>query len=128
MQLEESEDVSPASEIVQNSQNKSWESSRIRACLSSFSIELIRGSQGKPSEIFCVKEPIFGAAGSRKAFRQLMKEDAIHQFPVTDNITFHNPPSAPHFGAFGGATGNLLISFEQVVGSLISPLRTLATL
>ncbi|GFT31406.1 integrase catalytic domain-containing protein [Trichonephila clavipes] len=57
--------------------------------------------RGKPSEIFCDQGTTFYGASRdlRKEFRQLMKEDAIHQFLVTDNITFHfNPPSAPHFG------------------------------
>ncbi|GFU26835.1 integrase catalytic domain-containing protein [Trichonephila clavipes] len=57
--------------------------------------------RGKPSEIFCDQGTNFYGASRdlRKEFRQLMKEDAVHQFLVTDNITFHfNPPSALHFG------------------------------
>ncbi|GFW27195.1 integrase catalytic domain-containing protein [Trichonephila clavipes] len=63
--------------------------------------------RGKPSEIFCDQGTNFYGASRdlRKEFLQLMKEDAVHQFMVTDNITFHfNPPSAPHFGGIWEAT------------------------
>ncbi|GFU91469.1 integrase catalytic domain-containing protein [Trichonephila clavipes] len=67
------------------------------ACLKGFVAR-----RGKPSEIFCDQGTNFYGASRdlRKEFRQLMKEDAVHQFLVTD-ITFHfNPPSAPHFGGY----------------------------
>ncbi|GFW03614.1 integrase catalytic domain-containing protein [Trichonephila clavipes] len=57
--------------------------------------------RGKPSEILCDQGTNFYGASRDlgKEFRHLMKKDTIHQFLVTDNITFHfNPLSAPHFG------------------------------
>ncbi|GFX95590.1 integrase catalytic domain-containing protein [Trichonephila clavipes] len=63
--------------------------------------------RGKPSEIFCDQGTNFYGASRdlRKEFRQLMKEGAVHQFLVTDNITFHfNPSSALHFGGIWEAT------------------------
>ncbi|GFX49722.1 integrase catalytic domain-containing protein [Trichonephila clavipes] len=60
---------------------------------------------------------------SQKEFRQLMKEDAVHQFLVTDNINFHfNPPSAPHFGGiWGGYSEIFTFHLNRVIGSLVSP-------
>ncbi|GFR19341.1 integrase catalytic domain-containing protein [Trichonephila clavata] len=71
------------------------------ACLKRFVVR-----RDKISDIFCdqptsteLAEISKGSSGS------LMKEDAINQFLVTDNITFHfNPPSAPHFGGIWEAT------------------------
>ncbi|GFW77329.1 integrase catalytic domain-containing protein [Trichonephila clavipes] len=61
--------------------------------------------RGKPSEIFCDQGTNFYGEISERSFRQLMKEDAVHQFLVTDNITFRfNPPSAPRFGGIWEAT------------------------
>ncbi|GFW01234.1 integrase catalytic domain-containing protein [Trichonephila clavipes] len=76
--------------------------------------------RGKPSEIFCdQKTDLYGASRDlRKEFRQLMKEDAVHQFLVTDNITFHfNSPSAPHFGGIWEATvKSFKFHLNRVVG------------
>ncbi|GFW37350.1 integrase catalytic domain-containing protein [Trichonephila clavipes] len=76
--------------------------------------------RGKPSEIFCDQGTNFYGASRdlRKEFRQLMKEDAVHQFLVTDNITFHfNPPSAPHFGGIWEATvKSFKFHLNRVVG------------
>ncbi|GFV12423.1 integrase catalytic domain-containing protein [Trichonephila clavipes] len=76
--------------------------------------------RGKPSEIFCDQGTNFYGASRdlRKDFRQLMKEDAVHQFLVTDNITFHfNPPSAPHFGGIWEATvKSFKFHLNRVVG------------
>ncbi|GFT50524.1 integrase catalytic domain-containing protein [Trichonephila clavipes] len=72
------------------------------ACLKRF-----MARRGKPSEIFCNQGTNFYGASRnlRKEFLQLMKEDAVHQFLVTDNITFHfNPSSAPHFGGIWETT------------------------
>ncbi|GFW73473.1 integrase catalytic domain-containing protein [Trichonephila clavipes] len=47
-----------------------------------------------------------------------MKEDAVNQFLVTDNITVHfNPPSAPHFGGNSDASvKSFKFHLNRVVG------------
>ncbi|GFW23877.1 integrase catalytic domain-containing protein [Trichonephila clavipes] len=88
--------------------------------------------RGKPSEIFCDQGTNFYGASRdlRKEFRQLMKEDAVHQFLVTDNITFHfNPPSAPHFGGIWEATvKSFKFHLKRVVGVTSLTFEELSTL
>ncbi|GFX91829.1 integrase catalytic domain-containing protein [Trichonephila clavipes] len=88
--------------------------------------------RGKPSEIFCDQGTNFYGASRdlRKEFRQLMKEDAFHQFLVTDNITFHfNPPSAPHFGGIWEATvKSFKFHLNRVVGVTSLTFEELSTL
>ncbi|GFX96398.1 integrase catalytic domain-containing protein [Trichonephila clavipes] len=88
--------------------------------------------RGKPSEIFCDQGTNFYGASRdlRKEFRQLMKEDAVHQFLVTDNITFHfNPPSAPHFGGIWEATvKSFKFHLNRVVGVTSLTFEELSTL
>ncbi|GFY08355.1 integrase catalytic domain-containing protein [Trichonephila clavipes] len=88
--------------------------------------------RGKPSEIFCDQGTNFYGASRdlRKEFRQLMKEDAVHQFLVTDNITFHfNPPSAPHFGGIWEATvKSFKFYLNRVVGVTSLTFEELSTL
>ncbi|GFV12974.1 integrase catalytic domain-containing protein [Trichonephila clavipes] len=88
--------------------------------------------RGKPSEIFCDQGTNFYGASRdlRKEFHQLMKEDAVHQFLVTDNITFHfNPPSAPHFGGIWEATvKSFKFYLNRVVGVTSLTFEELSTL
>ncbi|GFX26563.1 integrase catalytic domain-containing protein [Trichonephila clavipes] len=88
--------------------------------------------RGKPSEIFCDQGTNFYGASRelRKEFHQLMKEDAVHQFLVTDNITFHfNPPSAPHFGGIWEATvKSSKFHLNRVVGVTSLTFEELSTL
>ncbi|GFW07384.1 integrase catalytic domain-containing protein [Trichonephila clavipes] len=88
--------------------------------------------RGKPSEIFCDQGTNFYEASRdlRKEFRQLMKDDAVHQFLVTDNITFHfNSPSAPHFGGIWEATvKSFKFHLNRVVGVTSLPFEELSTL
>ncbi|GFW94000.1 integrase catalytic domain-containing protein [Trichonephila clavipes] len=88
--------------------------------------------RGKPSEVFCDQGTNFYGASRdlRKEFRQLMKEDAVHQFLVTDNITFHfNPPSAPHFGGIWEATvKSFKFHLNRVVGVTSLTFEELSTL
>ncbi|GFT84635.1 integrase catalytic domain-containing protein [Trichonephila clavipes] len=88
--------------------------------------------RGKPSEIFCDQGTNFYGASRdlRKEFLQLMKEDAVHQFMVTDNITFHfNPPSAPHFGGIWEATvKSFKFHLNRVVGVTSLTFEELSTL
>ncbi|GFW79501.1 integrase catalytic domain-containing protein [Trichonephila clavipes] len=88
--------------------------------------------RGKPSEIFCDQGTNFYGASRdlRKEFLQLMKEDAVHQFLVTDNITFHfNPPSAPHFGGIWEATvKSFKFHLNRVVGVTSLTFEELSTL
>ncbi|GFW02998.1 integrase catalytic domain-containing protein [Trichonephila clavipes] len=88
--------------------------------------------RGKPSEIFCDQGTNFYGASRdlRKEFRQLMKEDAVHQFLVTDNITFHfSPPSAPHFGGIWEATvKSFKFHLNRVVGVTGLTFEELSTL
>ncbi|GFY04282.1 integrase catalytic domain-containing protein [Trichonephila clavipes] len=88
--------------------------------------------RGKPSEIFCDQGTNFYGASRdlRKEFRQLRKEDAVHQFLVTDNITFHfNPPSAPHFGGIWEATvKSFKFHLNRVVGVTSLTFEELSTL
>ncbi|GFV15868.1 integrase catalytic domain-containing protein [Trichonephila clavipes] len=88
--------------------------------------------RGKPLEIFCDQGTNFYGASRdlRKEFRQLMKEDAVHQFLVTDNITFHfNPPSAPHFGGIWEATvKSFKFHLNRVVGFTSLTFEELSTL
>ncbi|GFS73989.1 integrase catalytic domain-containing protein [Trichonephila clavipes] len=76
--------------------------------------------RSNPSEIFCDQGTNFYGASRdlRKEFRQLMKEDGVHQFLITDNITFHfNPPSAPYFGGIWEATvKSFKFHLNRVVG------------
>ncbi|GFX39990.1 integrase catalytic domain-containing protein [Trichonephila clavipes] len=86
----------------------------------------------KPSEVFCVQGTNFYAASRdlRKEFRQLMKEDVVHLFLVTYNITFHfNPPSAPHFGGIWEATvKSFKFHLNTVVGVTSLTFEELSTL
>ncbi|GFT60783.1 integrase catalytic domain-containing protein [Trichonephila clavipes] len=88
--------------------------------------------RGKPSEIFCDQVTNFYGASRdlRKEFRQLMKEDAVHQFLVTDNINFHfNPPSAPHFGGIWEATvKSFTFHLNRVIGVTSLTFEELSTL
>ncbi|GFR28833.1 integrase catalytic domain-containing protein [Trichonephila clavata] len=88
--------------------------------------------RGKPSEIFCDQGTNFYGASRyfRREFQQLMKEDAIHQFLLTDNIIFHfNPPSAPHFGGIWEATvKSFKFHLNRVVGVTSLTFEELATL
>ncbi|GFT24249.1 integrase catalytic domain-containing protein [Trichonephila clavipes] len=88
--------------------------------------------RGKPSEIFCDQGTNFYGASRdiRKEFRQLMKEDAVHQFLVTDNITFHfNPPSAPHFrGIWEATVKSFKFHLNRVVGVTSLTFEELSTL
>ncbi|GFT71916.1 integrase catalytic domain-containing protein [Trichonephila clavipes] len=88
--------------------------------------------RGKPSEIFCDQGTNFYGASRdlRKEFRQLMKEYAVHQFLVTDNITFHfNPPSASHFGGIWEATvKSFKFHLNRVVGVTSLTFEELSTL
>ncbi|XP_054707113.1 uncharacterized protein LOC129216917 [Uloborus diversus] len=88
--------------------------------------------RGRPSDLFCDQGSNFYGASRelRKEFRQLMKEDDVHQFLVTDNITFHfNPPSAPHFGGIWEATVKpFKFHLKRVVGATSLTFEELATL
>ncbi|GFV10466.1 integrase catalytic domain-containing protein [Trichonephila clavipes] len=88
--------------------------------------------RGKPSEIFCDQGTNFYGASRDliKEFRQLLKEDAVHQFLVTDNITFlFNPPSAPHFGGIWEATvKSFRFHLNRVVGVTSLTFEELSTL
>ncbi|GFU35057.1 integrase catalytic domain-containing protein [Trichonephila clavipes] len=69
-------------------------------CLATKAVHL-KVISGLTSEILCDKGTNFYGASTylRKEFYQLLKEDAVHKFLVTNNITFDfNPLSAPHFG------------------------------
>ncbi|GFV92143.1 integrase catalytic domain-containing protein [Trichonephila clavipes] len=59
-----------------------------------------------------------------------MKEDAVHQFLVTDNITFHfNPPSAPHFvGIWEATVKSFKFHLNRVVGVTSLTFEELSTL
>ncbi|XP_071044578.1 uncharacterized protein [Parasteatoda tepidariorum] len=59
-----------------------------------------------------------------------MKEGALQQFLVTDNIAFHfNPPSAPHFGGIWEATvKSFKFHLKRVVGDVSFTFEELATL
>ncbi|GFX06856.1 integrase catalytic domain-containing protein [Trichonephila clavipes] len=100
--------------------------------LSATSASSFVARRGKPSEIFCDQGTNFYGASRdlRKEFRQLMKEDAVHQFLVTDNITFHfNPPSAPHFGGIWEATvKSFKFHLNRVVGVTSLTFEELSTL
>ncbi|XP_071043466.1 uncharacterized protein [Parasteatoda tepidariorum] len=88
--------------------------------------------RGRPSDIFCDQGTNFYGASRelKKEFRQLMKEDALQQFLVTDNIAFHfNPPSAPHFGGIWEATvKSFKFHLKRVVGDASLTFEELATL
>ncbi|GFT44391.1 integrase catalytic domain-containing protein [Trichonephila clavipes] len=95
-------------------------------------LKIFMARRGKPSEIFCDQGTNFYGASRDlgKEFSQLMKEGAVYQFLVTDNITFHfNPLSAPHFGGIWEVT---LKSFKfhlyRVVGVTSLTFEELSTL
>ena len=88
--------------------------------------------RGKPTEIFCDHGTnFFGASRElKREFQQLMKDERVHQFLLTDNITFRfNPPSAPHFGGiWESAVKSFKFHLKRVLGSTSVTFEELATL